>query len=165
MLFNFFGNNNNNSHVIIKAPMSGRVISLSELPDEVFAQKMVGDGIAIEPSEGVAVAPFDGIVKQVFSTGHAMVLESKEGLALLIHIGLDTVNLKGEGFKVMVDEGSMVRAGDVLAKFDPEIILRNNYSIMSPIVLPEGDRIKSIDFTMEKYVQKAHDVLMKVRMR
>jgi len=95
VLFGFFGNNNNNNHVIIKAPMSGKVINLSDLPDEVFARKMVGDGIAIEPSEGVVVAPFDGRVKQVFSTGHALVLESKEGLAVLIHIGLDTGKLKG----------------------------------------------------------------------
>jgi len=165
VLFDIFGNSNNNSHVIIKAPMSGKVINLSDLPDEVFAQKMVGDGIAVEPSEGVVVAPFDGRVKQVFSTGHALVLESKEGLVVLIHIGLDTVNLKGEGFNVLVNEGSKVNVGTVLMEFDPELIGKNNYSLKSPIILPEGEKIKHIEFTGEREVKRGQDMLMKVELK
>ncbi|MDN5301823.1 MAG: sugar system component, partial [Thermoanaerobacteraceae bacterium] len=144
---------------------SGKVVSLSDLPDEVFAQKMVGDGMAIEPSEGIVVAPFDGRVKQVFSTGHAMVLESKEGLAMLIHIGLDTVNLKGEGFRVLVTEGQDVKTGDPLIEFNMELISKNNYSLKSPIVLPEGDNIKEIEFAGEKEVKRGQDVLMKVKLK
>lgn len=165
LLFGIFGNNNNNNHVIIKAPMSGKVISLSDLPDEVFAQKMVGDGMAIEPSEGIVVAPFDGRVKQVFSTGHALVVESKEGLAVLIHIGIDTVNLKGEGFIILVTEGQDVKTGEPLIEFDMKLIAKNNYSLKSPIVLPEGDGIKEIEFTGEKEVMKGRDVLMNVKMK
>lgn len=165
MLFNFFSNNNNNNKVLVKSPMSGRVISLSDLPDEVFAQKMVGDGIAIEPSKGVVVAPFDGRVKQVFSTGHALVVESKEGLAVLIHIGIDTVNLKGEGFIILVTEGQDVKTGEPLIEFDMKLIAKNNYSLKSPIVLPEGDNIKEIEFTGEKEVKRGQDVLMKVKLK
>lgn len=165
MLFGIFGNNNGNRHVIIKAPMSGKVVDLSDLPDEVFAQKMVGDGIAIKPSEGIVAAPFNGIVKQVFPTGHALVLESKEGLAVLIHIGLDTVNLKGEGFRLLVEEGSTVSEGTVLMEFDQELIEKNSYPLESPIIMPEGQKIKSIEFTKEKEVKKGQDVLMKVELR
>lgn len=107
-------NNNINNQVVVKAPISGKVIDLSEVKDEVFASRMIGDGIAIDPSEGSLIAPFDGKVKQVFSTGHAVVLESEGGLSILIHIGLDTVNLKGEGFKVLVSEGQSIK---------PEILL------------------------------------------
>lgn len=165
MLFGFFSNNNNNNHVIIKAPVSGKVLSLSDLPDKVFAMKMVGDGMAVDPSEGVVVAPFDGRVKQVFSTGHALVVESKEGLAVLIHIGLDTVNLKGEGFTILVTEGQEIKAGTPLIEFDMELISKRGYSLKSPIVLPEADRIKEIVFTEEKEVKKGQDILMKVKLK
>ncbi|NLZ52703.1 MAG: PTS glucose transporter subunit IIA [Thermoanaerobacteraceae bacterium] len=164
-MFGIFGNNNGNRHVIIKAPMSGKVVDLSDLPDEVFAQKMVGDGIAIEPWEGIVAAPFDGRVKQIFPTGHALVLESKEGLAVLIHIGLDTVNLKGKGFRVLVKEGSNVNVGTALMEFDPELIEKNNYPLKSPIIMPEGQKIKYVEFTEERKVKRGQDVLMKVQLR
>lgn len=155
-------NNNFNNHVIIKAPISGKVIDLSEVKDEVFASRMIGEGIAIEPSEGSLVAPFDGRVKQIFSTGHAVILESKEGLAILIHIGLDTVNLKGEGFKVFVDEGQEVKIGDTIIAFDMEFISKSRYHLQTPVVIPEGDSVKTIEFTKKKYVNKGKDLLMKV---
>ncbi|WP_422445143.1 PTS sugar transporter subunit IIA [Thermoanaerobacterium sp. DL9XJH110] len=164
MFFGIFGNNNNNNYTIIRAPMSGRIVNLAELPDEVFAQKMVGDGIAIDPSEGAVVAPFDGAVKQVVSSGHAMVLESEEGLPVLIHIGLDTVNLKGEGFEILVREGQTVKTGDLLVKFDLGVITRN-FSPLSPVVLPEGEKVKGIEFTAEKQVVRGRDVLMKVLLK
>jgi PTS system glucose-specific IIA component len=155
-------NNNVNNHVMVKAPISGKVMDLSEVKDEVFASRMVGEGIAIDPSEGSLIAPFDGRVKQVFSTGHAVVLESKEGIAILIHIGLDTVNLKGEGFKVLVSEGQSIKTGDPIIVFDMDFIKNSRYHLQTPVVIPEGDNVKAIEFTKEKYVNKGKDLLMKV---
>jgi len=169
VLENLFNNKNNkmnksNNYVIVKAPISGKVMHLSEVKDEVFANKMVGDGIAIEPSEGSIVAPFDGKVKQLFSTGHAVVLESEEGLAILIHIGIDTVNLEGKGFKIFVKEGQEIKTGDLIIAFDMDYIKRSGYYLQSPIVIPDGKNVKAIEFTDEPYMRKGEDLLMKVRM-
>lgn len=153
---------NNDDYVIVKAPISGKIINLSEVKDEVFAGGMVGDGIAIEPSEGIVVAPFDGKVKQIFSTMHAVVLESKEGLVILIHIGLDTVKLKGKGFKTLVIEEQEIKVGDSIIRFDIDYIKKSKYHLQTPVVIPEGDNIKAIEFTEEKYVNKGKDLLMKV---
>ena len=153
-----------NSYVIVKAPITGKVIDLSEVKDEVFASKMVGDGIAIEPSEGSLVAPFDGKVKQIFSTGHVVVLESEEGLAILIHIGLNTVNLKGEGFKILMTEGQKIKTGDHIITFDMDFIKKSHYYLQSPVVIPERNIIKAIEFTNEKYISRGKDVLMKVQL-
>lgn len=165
-IFNNKNNKNNsiNNQVIVKAPISGKVIDLSEVKDEVFASRMIGDGIAIEPSEGSLIAPFDGKVKQIFSTGHAVVLESKEGLAILIHIGIDTVNLKGEGFKILVDEGQKITLGDPIIAFDMDFIKNSQYYLQTPVVIPEGDNVKAIEFTKEKYVKKGEDLLMNVNL-
>ncbi len=150
------------NQVTVKAPITGKVVDLSEVRDEVFASKIVGVGIAIDPSEGSLIAPFDGKVKQVFSTGHAVVLQSKEGLVILIHIGLDTVNLKGEGFKILVSEGQDIKIGDPIIDFDMDVIRKNHYILQTPVVIPEGDNVKDIEFTKEKYVNKGKDLLMKV---
>jgi len=155
-------NDKSKKQVIITAPISGKVIDISLVKDEVFAKKMIGDGIAIDPSEGTVVSPVDGKVKQVFSTGHAVVVESKEGLAILVHIGLDTVNLKGNGFKILVSDGQNIKTGDPIIAFDMEAIRKNHYILQTPIVLPEGSNISDIEFTKKKYVNKGKDLLMKV---
>lgn len=163
MLFSIFGRNKQRGLMVkIVAPMSGKVVELAEVPDKVFSAKMVGDGIAVEPSEGVVLSPFDGVVKQVFPTGHALVVESEEGLPLLIHIGIETVNLKGEGFKVIVSEGQAVKVGTPLVEFEMELIKGKGFPLISPLVIPEMglvDKIKSSDF---KEVRKGEDVLLEV---
>lgn len=86
------------------APISGEVVDITKVPDEVFAGKMMGEGVAVIPEEGVVYAPFDGVVKMDFPTKHALGLESEEGLEMLIHFGLETVGLKGQGFEVLVNQ-------------------------------------------------------------
>lgn len=163
MLFSIFGRNKQSGLMVkIVAPMSGRVVDLEEVPDKVFSAKMVGDGIAIEPSEGLVVSPFDGLVKQVFPTGHALVVESKEGLPLLIHIGIETVNLKGEGFKVLVSEGQAVKEGTPLVEFEMELIKEKGFSLVSPFVIPEMDLVEKIKSSGLKEVKKGKDVLIEV---
>lgn len=157
-IFNWFS-----SRVItVKAPITGEVVSLESLPDKVFAEKMVGDGRAIKPSEGTVVSPIKGIVKQVFSSGHALVLETPEKLNLLIHVGLDTVKLKGRGFEVLVKEGEQVVPGQTLIRFDMDFIEKHALSTISPVVLPEMGNVARIDKPPIQRVEKGIDVLFRV---
>ena len=118
----------------ITSPMSGEVKDLSETPDETFAQKMMGDGVVIFPSEGNVYAPFDGEVTFVFGTKHALGLKSDSGLEMLIHIGIDTVQLNGEGFDILVEDGQSIKQGDLLGSFDLAFINENAPSSATPII-------------------------------
>ncbi|WP_117017615.1 PTS sugar transporter subunit IIA [Aeribacillus pallidus] len=116
-------------------PMYGEVISLSEVPDPVFAQKMMGDGIAVIPKDGKVVSPVKGQIIQVFPTKHAIGIRTKHGLEVLIHVGLDTVELNGEGYEVTVSEGQKVKIGDPIMNVDIEFIEKNNKEIVTPIII------------------------------
>lgn len=134
--------------LVCKSPFSGFIIPLEEVPDPVFAQKMVGDGLAIDPTSEFLLAPFDGEVIQIHPAHHALTLRhGPTGLEALIHIGLDTVQLKGEGFKVHVRKGDQVKSGDVLVEFDAEIISRRAQSLISPLILLPG--VKPWDFEVQ----------------
>lgn len=160
MIFNIF----NKKTVEIKAPISGKVIPLEEVKDKVFSEKILGNGIAIEPEEGIVVAPFDGKVSQIFPTGHAIVLETDK-ISLLIHIGIDTVDLEGKGFEIIAKENQKVKTGDELIKFDIDFIKEKGYIMQSPLVLPEKENIKSIEFTKTIEVMQGRDVIMKVHLK
>lgn len=130
---------------IVHAPLTGEVTSLSEVPDQVFSEKMMGDGIAIKPSQGEVRAPFNGKVQMIFPTKHAIGLVSDSGLELLIHIGLDTVKLNGEGFTLHVEEGQEVKQGDLLINFDLDYIRNHAKSDITPIIVTQGN-ITNLDF-------------------
>ncbi len=127
------------------SPASGEVLDISEVPDEVFAGKMMGDGFAIKPSENIFVSPVDGTIINVFPTKHAIGIKSENGLEILLHIGIDTVNMKGEGFEVFVEEGEKVKAGQPLVKADLDLIERKAKSAITPVVftnLTDGEYIQ-----------------------
>ncbi|AJP21451.1 TPA: PTS transporter subunit IIABC [Staphylococcus aureus] len=130
---------------IVHAPLTGEVSPLSEVPDQVFSEKMMGDGIAIKPSQGEVRAPFNGKVQMIFPTKHAIGLVSDSGLELLIHIGLDTVKLNGEGFTLHVEEGQEVKQGDLLINFDLDYIRNHAKSDITPIIVTQGN-ITNLDF-------------------
>ena len=130
---------------IVHAPLTGEVTPLSEVPDQVFSEKMMGDGIAIKPSQGEVRAPFNGKVQMIFPTKHAIGLVSDSGLELLIHIGLDTVKLNGEGFTLHVEEGQEVKQGDLLINFDLDYIRNHAKSDITPIIVTQGN-ITNLDF-------------------
>lgn len=130
---------------IMHAPLTGEVTPLSEVPDQVFSEKMMGDGIAIKPSQGEVRAPFNGKVQMIFPTKHAIGLVSDSGLELLIHIGLDTVKLNGEGFTLHVEEGQEVKQGDLLINFDLDYIRKHAKSDITPIIVTQGN-ITNLDF-------------------
>ncbi|HGF0265852.1 TPA: glucose-specific PTS transporter subunit IIBC [Staphylococcus aureus] len=130
---------------IVHTPLTGEVTPLSEVPDQVFSEKMMGDGIAIKPSQGEVRAPFNGKIQMIFPTKHAIGLVSDSGLELLIHIGLDTVKLNGEGFTLHVEEGQEVKQGDLLINFDLDYIRNHAKSDITPIIVTQGN-ITNLDF-------------------
>ncbi|MDW4527058.1 PTS glucose transporter subunit IIA [Rossellomorea marisflavi] len=125
--------------ISVVAPLSGTIKSLEEVPDPVFSQKMMGDGIAILPDNGKVVSPVDGEIMQLFPTKHAVGIKASNGAELLIHIGLETVSMKGEGFEAHVFEGSKVQAGDPLITFDVSLVEEKAKSTITPIILTNGD--------------------------
>lgn len=115
-------------------PLSGELIKLELVPDPVFSSKVMGDGFAIKPSANVLVSPADGIVTMLFKTKHACIVTTAEGVEILMHIGVDTVNLSGEGFKALLETGSIVRKGTPLIQFDLYKIAKSVPSIITPII-------------------------------
>lgn len=128
----------------LSAPITGISIPLSEVADPVFAQKMAGDGLAIEPSSNIAVAPADGELTLVFKTKHAFAMTLEDGVEILIHIGIETVSLNGEGFELLVKEGTKVKAGTPIIKFDKELIKSKGLPLTTSILITNIDSVKSI---------------------
>ncbi len=122
------------TEIHVLAPIDGTVVALENVPDQVFAQKMVGDGVAIDPSGSLAVAPVAGNLVKLFPGGHAFGISTKEGIELIVHIGLDTVELNGEGFENIAREGQKVKAGTPIVRFDRATIERTGKVILSPVV-------------------------------
>jgi len=121
--------------VRVKAPVAGRVVPLSDVPDEMFSDGTMGPGIAIEPTDDVVTAPADGTVESVFPTGHAIGLRLNDGTELLIHIGIDTVSMKGDGFETLVAAGDVVKTGDPLVRFDRDRIAAAGHATVTPMIV------------------------------
>ncbi|PLR66810.1 MULTISPECIES: PTS sugar transporter subunit IIA [Bacillaceae] len=128
----------------VYAPLTGSLLNLEDVPDPVFSQKMMGDGMAIEPAEGVLVSPVDGEIIQLFHTKHAIGIKSATGMELLLHIGLETVSMNGEGFEAFVKEGDKVKVGDKLITFDLNLIKEKAASTITPIIITNGDIIENV---------------------
>lgn len=125
----------------LASPLSGTAVTLEQVPDPAFAEKQMGEGIAIEPSEGKVYAPFDATVAHVIKSKHALILEHASGVQVLIHVGINTVSLKGEGFKARKEIGDKVQAGELLLEFDMEAIRAAGYPLITPIIIPAGQEM------------------------
>lgn len=123
------------------SPLSGTAVPLEQVPDPAFAEKQMGDGIAIEPSEGKVYAPFDATVAHVIKSKHALILEHASGVQVLIHVGINTVSLKGSGFTTFKNIGDKVQAGELLLEFDMEAIRAAGYPLITPIIIPVGQEM------------------------
>lgn len=130
---------------IVMAPVDGRVLNLSEADDEAFASKALGDGAVIVPANGVIVAPFDGMVATLFPTKHAIGLISRNGAEVLIHIGINTVELNGKYFESFVKQGEQVKAGQKLVTFEPEKIKDAGYSTQVMVVVTNSASYQEIN--------------------
>lgn len=141
-----FGSKEKKSVVVeIFAPISGEIVNIEDVPDVVFSEKIVGDGIAIRPTGDKIVAPVDGVVGKIFETNHAFSMESKEGVELFVHFGIDTVELKGEGFTRVAQEGQNVKRGETIIEFNLPLLESKAKSILTPIVISNMDEISSIE--------------------
>lgn len=127
------------------SPVKGKVIKLEKVNDLVFSQKLVGDGIAIQPSGDVVVAPCDGIIKLIFETNHAFVIVTDEGLEIIVHIGIDTVDLKGEGFIRVAEEDQRVSVGDEIIKFNKELLENKGCDLTTMILITNYSKIKEMN--------------------
>lgn len=128
----------------IGSPAVGQCIPMKDVPDPTFSEEMLGKGAAVIPSEGKIYAPIDGEITTLFPTLHAVGITSKDGLDLLIHIGIDTVNLKGEGFTPHVKEGDKVKKGDLLIEVDLEKIKEAGYNLSTPVIVCNTDDYKDV---------------------
>lgn len=147
--------------IIIKSPIKGEIYPITEVRDQTFKDKLLGDGIGIYPVQGRVVSPFDGRVAIMFETNHACSIVSDRGAEVLIHIGLDTVNLKGQYYKSYVNNGSRVKTGDLLIEFDIEKIRAAGYDLITPIVITNSSSYKSIEAIKEGHVEEL-EALIKI---
>ncbi|MCC8126475.1 MAG: PTS glucose transporter subunit IIA [Clostridiales bacterium] len=122
-------------------PMTGSLLSIEQVPDPVFADKVMGDGFAVDIEAGDIIAPISGIVTAAFPTGHAFGITNAEGMEVLIHIGIDTVTLNGHGFQVFVKQGDSVKQGKLLARVDTDYVEAQGLSLISPVVFTGGESV------------------------
>ncbi|WP_291650835.1 PTS glucose transporter subunit IIA [Clostridium sp.] len=163
---NLFKSDSNNENAVVNpnalvAPVSGKIIPLSEVPDPVFAEKLAGDGMAIVAEGDTIVAPADGEVTLIFKTKHAFAMTLENGLEILVHIGLETVSLDGEGFEQLVEQGTKVKAGTPLIKINRELILSKGLSLATPVLITNVDATKSITPTESGAAVAGNTVVVK----
>jgi len=142
------------------SPVDGQLLAIESVDDEVFSQKMAGDGVAILPVGEVFTAPIDGVITKIFSTNHAYSVKSKQDLEVLVHIGLETVALKGEGFERLANEGDEVKVGDPIIKADLAYIKAHAKDIITPILITDESKYNEID--KNDNVVKSGDHIMDV---
>ena len=129
----------------VASPLEGKAVALSEVPDPIFAAGKLGEGVAVEPTGTTVVAPAAGKVAATYPSGHAVGLKLDNGVELLVHVGLDTVNLDGEGFTVKVKKGDQVAAGDTLIEFDPAVIKKAGYPLITPVIVTNTRKFASVE--------------------
>lgn len=151
---------NENQHCIVKAPLKGKILDLEEVPDETFASKMLGSGIAIDPSEGLVCSPVNGEVIQLFlPSKHAVCVKSDEGVEVLIHIGIDTVKMNGDGFEALVNIGDRIVEGQELIRFDIDKVKSNAKTSVTPIVITNSSDFEKIDILNKDIISIGKNLL------
>lgn len=140
-----FGFMKKNKEILIGSPAKGTVVPISEVPDPTFGEEMLGKGVAIRPAEGKYYAPADGEISLLFDTLHAVSITTDTGVEILIHIGLDTVALKGEHFTAHVKTGDKVKKGDLLVSVDLEAVKAAGYEVITPIVICNTPDFASVE--------------------
>lgn len=143
----------------VASPVTGKLVSLKEVSDPTFSEGILGKGAAVIPSDNRICAPIDGVISTVFPTGHAVAVTGNGGEEILIHIGLDTVKLKGSHFTAHVSEGQEVKKGDLLIEADIEQIKAEGYDVITPIIVCNSDDFAEISMKEEGGVAQGEDIL------
>ena len=139
-------------NIEILAPVTGEVMDLAEVSDEVFAKKLAGEGVAIKATGSKILAPVDGKLTLIFPYNHAFVITTDNGVEVLVHIGLDTIQMQGEGFKRIAVEGSYVKAGEPVIMIDRDYLIAKECCLITPVIITNPDRIKELYFNIDKDV-------------
>ena len=150
--------------VTIYSPINGKVIELKEVPDEAFAQKMVGDGCAIEPDKGSICSPIEGQLMNIFPTNHAIIFETIDGLEMIVHFGIDTVKLDGKGFQKLREPGP-IKIGDEIVKYNLDDIKDGVPSTRSPIIINNMEKVDKIEVLSLGKIVKIGEPIMKVTLK
>ena len=150
--------------VTIYSPINGKVIELKEVPDEAFAQKMVGDGCTIEPDKGSICSPIEGQLMNIFPTNHAIIFETIDGLEMIVHFGIDTVKLEGKGFQKLREPGP-IKVGDEIVKYNLDEIKDNVPSTRSPIIINNMEKVEKIEVLSLGKIVKIGEPIMKVTLK
>jgi glucose-specific phosphotransferase system IIA component len=148
---------------ILLSPMRGEIKLLSEVPDEMFSQKMMGDGIAFDPIDGIVYSPCDGVVGTIFKTNHAVAIAADNGAEILIHIGIDTVKMNGEGFKGLVKNGDVVKKGDKLIEFDLNLVKARAKSHLTPVVVTNTTELKEVLLLKTNGITSLDSAIIQIR--
>lgn len=135
-MFHLFSDKKDNN---IYAPVKGKCIDISKVADETFSSKVLGDGVAIIPEDNVVLSPCDGEIAILFPTKHAFAIRQKDGTELLVHIGIDTVNLQGKGFTACKRQGDRVKRGETIIRFDPRL-MNDSYDLTTMVILTSNER-------------------------
>ncbi|GGD26257.1 PTS glucose transporter subunit IIA [Pontibacillus chungwhensis BH030062] len=165
MLKKLFGKKDKVSEEVLVAPLNGKVLDLEEVPDPVFSQKMMGEGLAIEPADGNVVAPIAGEIVQLFPTKHAIGIKTEGGLEVLIHIGLETVSMEGDGFEGHVEVGDKVKPGDSLITFDMDKVKEKAKSTITPVIITNSDEVENMERLNSGEATKGETELLKVTVK
>ena len=144
---------------LLYAPVTGRIRALPRIKDPVFSSEVLGKGCAIEPSCGEVVAPADGIVKKIAKTHHAISLLCDNGLEVLSHVGMDTVELKGKGYELFVQAGDHVQKGQLLFRFDLQAIAAAGYTLTTPVIVTNSSRFAQIELLLSGRVTAGQQLL------
>lgn len=149
----------------IVAPISGKTINISEVPDPVFSEKMAGDGIAIRSTGNIVVAPCSGTISLLMDSKHAFAITTNDGIEILVHVGLETVKLQGKGFDVLVDVGAKVTAGTPILKLDREYIESKGFSLITPVLIVNHDKLKLLKPIVSKTVAAGKDTVLEYKLK
>lgn len=164
-MLSFFKKDKTIKELAIMAPITGQVVGLDQVPDPAFAGKMMGEGTAIEPAEGKMYAPFDGKVAQLIKSKHAVILEHESGVQVLIHVGIDTVSLKGSAFSPAVQTRDKVKQGQLIMEFDLDMIREAGLPIISPVIVPDGiDAVQTVQVHESSGVTAGRDTILTIKL-
>ncbi len=167
-LFDFFKGNkdksndvqaNSGSDTIIQSPLKGNKVSLSDISDAAFSSGALGQGLAIEPAEGKLYSPVNGTIVTLFPTGHAVGLKSDEGVEVLVHIGMDTVSLDGDGFTIHAQADQVVKQGDLLVEFDIDKIKEAGLEAVTPVVITNTNDYSEVRDIASETIEVGQDII------
>lgn len=150
-------------NAFVYSPILGQTLSITEIPDKTFADEIIGKGVAVKPTEGKIYAPFNGELAMVFRTKHAIAFKSIDGIELLIHIGIDTVELDGKGFNLLKEVGDKVTKGELIMEFDMELMEVSGYSSVTPIVVTNFSEFNTLEKTSSNKFVDIDDILLEIK--